>query len=133
METFGLALARLLRARNCSVSAWARQVGITQGYASNLILGRRNPPFERGLAWGKRFKLTADELQDFLDQVALSHLPHPYRARLQRLKAENERLRWLLRRKGASPRASARQRTGKRATARQRTGKRATASRRSAR
>ena len=127
METFGLALARLLRARNCSVSSWARQVGITQGYASNLILGRRNPPFERGLAWGKRFKLSASELQDFLDQVALSHLPHPYRARLQRLKTENERLRWLLKRQGASPRA------GKRASAGKRTGKRASAARRTAR
>jgi transcriptional regulator with XRE-family HTH domain len=98
METFGLTLARLLRARKCSVSAWARQVGITQGYASNLILGRRNPPFDRGLAWAKRFKLAAGELQDFLDLVALSHLPPPYRARLQRLKAENERLHWLLKR-----------------------------------
>ncbi len=98
METFGLTLARLLRERNCSVSSWARSVGITQGYASNLILGRRNPPFNRGLAWGKRFKLKEIQLQDFLDQVALAHLPAPYRARLLRLKAENERLRWLVKR-----------------------------------
>jgi transcriptional regulator with XRE-family HTH domain len=98
METFGLALARLLRARKCSVSDWARQVGITQGYASNLILGRRNPPFDRGVVWAKRFKLTAGEHQDFLDLVALSHLPPPYRARLLRLKAENERLHWLIKR-----------------------------------
>ncbi len=112
METFGLALARLLRARQCSVSSWARQVGITQGYASNLILGRRNPPFSRGLVWAKRFKLTAGELQEILDLVALSHLPPPYRARLQRLKSENERLRWLLRRQVPAKRAG--KRTGKR-------------------
>jgi len=102
METFGLTLARLLRARKCSVSDWARQVGITQGYASNLILGRRNPPYDRGVAWAKRFKLTAGKRQDFLDLVALSHLPPPYRARLLRLKAENERLRWLLKRQRKS-------------------------------
>ncbi len=108
METFGLTLARLLRARKCSVSSWARQVGITQGYASNLILGRRNPPFSSGLAWAKSFKLPDGELQDFLDLVALSHLPPPYRARLQRLKAENERLRWLLKRQVPSRRPAER-------------------------
>jgi hypothetical protein len=82
MMRFGTLLKHHIAASGRSISAWARMVGITQGFASNLMAGRRTPPLRELEAWADSLALADEERQRFLDLAAIAHLPAAAQARL---------------------------------------------------
>jgi hypothetical protein len=82
MMLFGTLLKHHISASGRSLSAWARAVGITQGFASNLLAGRRTPPLGELETWADSLGLAGEERQRFIDLAAIAHCPHPAQARL---------------------------------------------------
>jgi transcriptional regulator with XRE-family HTH domain len=74
-EAFCELLRKSLLSRQISITAWARRVGISQGYASNLCTGRRNPALEQIDAWADDLGLTGDARRHFWNAAILCHLP----------------------------------------------------------
>jgi transcriptional regulator with XRE-family HTH domain len=81
MKSFGDYLKQLLESRQLTVSGWARKVGITQGFASNLLAGRRSPAMEDIERWADSLELSGRDRRLFLDLAAISHLPKEAQAR----------------------------------------------------
>jgi transcriptional regulator with XRE-family HTH domain len=82
MRLFGNLLKAHISASGRSISEWARTVGITQGFASNLLAGRRTPPLRELEAWADSFGIAGDERQRFIDLAAIAHLPDTAQERL---------------------------------------------------
>jgi hypothetical protein len=82
MQLFGNLLKHHICATGRSLSAWARTVGITQGFASNLLAGRRTPPLKELETWADSLALAGEERQLFLDLAAIAHLPTTAQSRL---------------------------------------------------
>jgi hypothetical protein len=79
---FGSLLKHHIASSGRSISAWARTVGITQGFASNLMAGRRTPPLKEMERWADSLRLAGEERQRFIDLAAIAHLPATAQARL---------------------------------------------------
>jgi transcriptional regulator with XRE-family HTH domain len=74
-ESFCEHLRKALLSQQVSITAWARRVGISQGYASNLCTGRRNPALEQIDAWSDDLGLVGDARRHFWNAAILCHLP----------------------------------------------------------
>lgn len=92
MERFGVVLKRLLDARGQTVSGWARLMGIAQGFASNVLSGRRTPPLEAIEKWAESFRLTGFERVRFIDLAVVAHLPEQSQPRFLAILEEQARL-----------------------------------------
>jgi transcriptional regulator with XRE-family HTH domain len=92
MDHFGEYVRRLLDARGWTISHWARMVGIAQGFASNVVSGRRTPPLDAIDLWADSFALTGDERLRFIDLAAVSHLPKRSQARFLAVIDEQARM-----------------------------------------
>jgi len=82
MMLFGSLLKHHIAASGRSLSAWARTVGITQGFASNLLAGRRTPPLRELESWADSLGIAGEERQRFIDLAAIAHLPATAQARM---------------------------------------------------
>ncbi len=107
MRQFGTLLKFHLDASGRSLSSWARTAGISQGFASNLLAGRRTPPLARVEAWCTSLGLTGEERQHFCDQAAIAHLPAAAQARLIQLLDDAADMLETVRELRESPRARA--------------------------
>ncbi len=85
MDHFGVVLKHLLAVRGQSVSGWARRMGIAQGFASNMLSGRRRPPLEVIEEWADFFRLHGHERVRFIDLAVIAHLPAPAQQRFLRI------------------------------------------------
>ncbi len=92
MDSFGVVLKSLLDARGQTVSGWARLMGIAQGFASNVLSGRRTPPLEAIEKWAESFRLTGFERVRFIDLAVVAHLPAPSQPRFLAILEEQARL-----------------------------------------
>jgi transcriptional regulator with XRE-family HTH domain len=92
MDRFGVVLKRLLDARGLTVSAWARNMGIAQGFASNVLSGRRTPPLEALDKWAEALRLTGFDRVRFIDLAVVAHLPVQSQTRFLAILDEQSRL-----------------------------------------
>jgi transcriptional regulator with XRE-family HTH domain len=92
MDSFGVVLKRLLDARGQTVSGWARLMGIAQGFASNVLSGRRTPPLEAVEKWAESFRLTGYDRVRFIDLAVVAHLPEQSQPRFLAILEEQSRL-----------------------------------------
>jgi hypothetical protein len=106
MMLFGRLLKLHIQASGRSISAWARMVGITQGFASNLMAGRRTPPLRELETWADSLALGGEERQRFLDLAAIAHLPAAAQVRLVALLDDAAGLRMRVRLLGEGPSAA---------------------------
>ena len=91
-DSFGTVLRQLIDARGLTLSHWARSVGIAQGFASNVVSGRRTPPLDAIDAWADSLHLAGDERSTFLDLAAVAHLPKQSQARFLTVIEEQVRM-----------------------------------------
>jgi len=92
MDRFGAVLKRLLDERGQTVSGWARLMGIAQGFASNVLSGRRTPPLEAIDRWAESFRLTGFDRVRFIDLAVVAHLPEQSQPRFLAILEEQSRL-----------------------------------------
>jgi len=92
MDRFGVVLKRLLDARGQTVTGWARLMGIAQGFASNVLSGRRTPPLDELEKWAESFRLTGSERVRFIDLAVVAHLPEQSHPRFLAIIEEQSRL-----------------------------------------
>jgi transcriptional regulator with XRE-family HTH domain len=92
MDRFGAVLKRLLDARGQTVSGWAGLMGIGQGFASNVLSGRRTPPLDAIEKWAESFRLTGFERVRFIDLAVVAHLPAQAQPRFLAIIEEQTRL-----------------------------------------
>jgi transcriptional regulator with XRE-family HTH domain len=66
--------------------SFAADVGVAQGFISNVCSGKKRPLLERIEAWAEVLKLRGRERQRFIDLAILQWIPdEDHRARVERL------------------------------------------------
>ena len=72
-ERFGAFLDGILRSRGISHRLFARQIGSSQGFISQIIRNERRPPIDRIDAWISVLDLSSEQADQFR---WLAHLEH---------------------------------------------------------
>jgi transcriptional regulator with XRE-family HTH domain len=67
-------------------------MGIAQGFASNVLSGRRTPPLAALEKWAESLRLTGSERVRFIDLALVAHLPAPAQPRFLAIIEEQSRL-----------------------------------------
>lgn len=91
MDFGGFLAERIERARLTRI-AFAKAIGSSSGFMTDVIKGRRTPPLDRLDAWADVLGLDGQERTLFLDLAALAHLPDEVRPRFLTIYQEHREL-----------------------------------------
>lgn len=92
MATFSEVFERALDKAGFKQLGFARKVGTSQGFVSEILRGNRTPPLDRIEKWAEALGLKSEERVEFIRHAHLAHCPDTIRDDYLRLRARVDKL-----------------------------------------
>ena len=72
-ESFGHALGQALDAAKLTQLAFAKRLGVNQGFLSRVLSGKRRPPLDQVEGWLEELEITGKDREHLLECAHLAH------------------------------------------------------------